>query len=93
MQFIVHAYDYADALERRLAARPAHLEGVRSLKKRGEFILGGALLSSEGQMIGSMMLMEFPSREELDVWLGVEPYVTNAVWERIEVNPFRMAVI
>jgi uncharacterized protein YciI len=31
------------------------------------------------------MVMDFPSRAELDEWLKVEPYVVGKVWERVEV--------
>jgi uncharacterized protein YciI len=38
-QFVLIAYDGtdADALSRRMAARPAHLENVRQLKAKGQF--------------------------------------------------------
>jgi hypothetical protein len=95
MQFVLHAYDHTDpdALSRRMATRPSHLDGVREMKTRGEFVLGGALLSPEGTMIGSMMLVDFPTEEALQAWLRVEPYVTQKVWDRIDVKPFRMAEV
>ena len=93
MQYVVHALDFPDALERRLSVREAHLDGVRRMKAAGTFHLGGALLDDEGRMIGSMMLVEFATREELDRWLDGEVYVTGRVWERIDVRPFRMAPI
>ena len=38
------------------------------------------------------LVMGFPTRRELDVWLSADPYVTNSVWKDIEVHPFRAAV-
>ena len=40
IQFNIYALDYtdADALNRRMAVRPAHLEGVKKLKDTGNFI-------------------------------------------------------
>ena len=43
-------------------------------------------------MIGSMLLVEFPDREGVDAWLSGDPYVTEGVWQNIEVHPFRTAV-
>lgn len=43
-------------------------------------------------MIGSAVIVDFPSRAELDDWLKNDPYVTGGVWQKIEVRPFRAAV-
>ncbi|PWW32199.1 hypothetical protein DFO73_101462 [Cytobacillus oceanisediminis] len=93
MQFIVTAYDGKDekALERRLSVREEHLQGVERRFKEGEHLYGGAILDEEGKMIGSMMVVEYPSREELDQWLKEEPYVTEKVWQKIDIQPCRVA--
>jgi uncharacterized protein YciI len=95
MQFIVLAYDGtdSDAPERRLAARQAHLDAARSMKAAGHFLEGGALLNDDGQMVGSMLVMEFRTREELDQWLAGDPYVTGDVWKNISVLPYRRAPV
>lgn len=93
MQYVVHAYDFPDALERRLAVRETHLAGVRKMKEDGTFILGGALLSPEGVMIGSMMLLEFAEAEAVQAWLDAEIYIAERVWDRVDIKPFRMAAV
>jgi len=92
MQFIVTGYDGADeeAMNRRLLARPAHIELGNKLREEGKHLYGVALLSEEEKMIGSVLITEFDSREELDKWLAVEPYVVGGVWERIEVRSCRV---
>jgi len=42
-------------------------------------------------MIGSLLVMEFEKREQLDEYLANEPYVVEHVWEKIEVE--RMNVV
>lgn len=93
VQYVVHAYDFTDsgALARRMAIRPDHLDGVRTLRSKGQFHLGGALLNEEGQMMGSMMLVEFDTPGELQDWLDIEPYIVHQVWERWDIKPFRQA--
>ena len=93
MRFVVHALDFPDALERRLAAREAHLEGVRRMKAAGEFHLGGALLDDEGRMVGSMMLVEMADEAAVRAWLRDEVYVTERVWDKVDVHPFREASV
>jgi len=92
MQFIVIAYDGTDeeALQRRLAVREVHIALGDSLVASGQQLYGVALLNDAGKMIGSVLICDFPSREEFNVWLAKEPYVTGHVWERIEVLPCRV---
>ncbi|MDP9118880.1 MAG: YciI family protein [Actinomycetota bacterium] len=94
MQFLVVARDGTDegALERRQRTRPTHLDSIRPLVDAGNVLVGGALLSESGDMIGSMLLVEFPDREGVDAWLAGDAYVTDGVWRDIEVHPFRTAV-
>lgn len=93
--FLIHAYDYTDAqaLDRRMAARPAHFEGIKKLKETGNFVLGGAILNDEGQMIGSNAVLQFETKEDLDAYLAIEPYIVQKVWEKIDVKMFRVANI
>ena len=95
MQYVVHAYDFKqpNALEHRMEVRPQHLDGVRLLKERGQFILGGALLDHEGRMVGSMMIVQFDSPGELKEWLEREPYIVEKVWEHYDIHPFREAIV
>ena len=83
MQFLVVARDGSDegALERRQKTRPTHLESIGPLVDAGNVLVGGAILSETGEMIGSMLLVDFPSRDDLDAWLTRDPYVTDGVWQ------------
>jgi uncharacterized protein YciI len=94
-QFLLLAYDGTDdsAKARRAAVRPAHFEGIKPMVAKGELRAAGAILDDAGKMIGSAVMAEFPSRVELDAWLAREPYVKEGVWQKIEIRPFRMAVL
>jgi len=94
-QFIIIAADYKDseALNRRLAIRPVHLERMKVEKEKGIFIIGGAKLDETGKMFGSMLIVNLPDKEAVSNWLAADPYVTNKVWEHIEITPFRIAEV
>jgi uncharacterized protein YciI len=94
MQFLVVARDGTDggAVERRMRVRPTHLEAIAPLVEDGHVLVGGAILNEAGDMIGSMLLVEFPERAAVETWLEADPYVTGGVWKEIEVSPFRAAV-
>lgn len=95
MQYIITAYDGTDeqAIDRRLMAREEHLKSVERRVEAGQHLYGAAILDDEGKMIGSIMVVDYPTREELDNWLKVEPYVTGKVWEKIEIQPCKVAPI
>ena len=92
MQFIVIGHDGTDdgALERRMAARDAHLKVCADSVASGNQLIGAAMMDGTGKMNGSVMIMNFDSRDELDAWLAREPYVTGKVWDRVEVIPCKV---
>ncbi|MBM7608951.1 uncharacterized protein YciI [Lysinibacillus composti] len=95
MQYIITAYDGTDeqAINRRLMAREKHLKSVEKRVKDGQHLYGAAILDDNGKMIGSMMVVDFPSKDELDNWLKVEPYVVEHVWQKIDIQPCSVASI
>jgi hypothetical protein len=60
------------------------------MKTEGKYLYGVATLSENGDMNGSVMVLDFPSRKELDEYLKTEPYVINKVWEKIEIVPCKV---
>lgn len=85
MQFLVIAHDYKDRYERRLVVREEHLVGLKKLKDEGHLLGAIAMIDENEKMIGSTLIVDFPTRENLDEYLKTEPYVTNSVWETIEI--------
>jgi uncharacterized protein YciI len=92
MQFLVIAYDGTDdsAMERRMAAREAHLAGIVKMKEEGKAIYGVAILNEREQMIGSVLVVDYPTRADVDAWLRTEAYVVGDVWRKIEVLPAKV---
>lgn len=94
MRHVVIARDGRDdgAKARRARVRPEHLRQIEPRVDRGEILVGGAILDEAGDMVGSVLLVDFETRDELDAWLRTDPYVTGGVWQEIEVQPYRPAV-
>jgi len=91
MQYLIIAYDYEDALEKRMANRDAHLAGSKKLMSEGKIINAGALMD-EDKMVGSTLYVDFESEDALDTWLENEPYITGKVWdmESIQIVPIKL---
>lgn len=91
MQFIITAYDYKKGgLEKRLATRKEHIAMGDQMKAVENYLMGVALLDENEQMIGSVMILDFLSRKELNEWLKVEPYMVNGVWEKVKIVPCKV---
>lgn len=90
MQFIIRAYDGEGMLAKRMEVRPRHLESIEKI--RAHVICAGGLLDEEGKMKGSVLIMEYENREQLDDYLANEPYVQEHVWEKIEVEHMNVVI-
>ena len=91
MQFMIKAYDGENMLEKRMEVRPHHLENMS--KVNGKVICAGGLLSDEGKMKGSVLIMDFDSRALLDEYLNSEPYIKEGVWKKVEVEPMNVVIV
>ena len=91
MQFVIRAYDGADMLEKRMDVRERHLENMA--KVDGKVICAGGILDREGKMKGSLLVVEFESRELLDAYLKSEPYILEGVWQKIDVDPVNVVIL
>ena len=90
MQFLIKAYDGPNKLDKRMEVRPRHLEGMQKLGER--IICAGGLLDENGKMKGSALILEMEDRVALDAYLAAEPYVTEHVWEKIEVETMNVVI-
>jgi uncharacterized protein YciI len=89
MQYVLIAYDGTDegALARRMAAREAHLKLGKEMHDEGKWLYAAGILNDEGKMIGSMIVCEFASKEQMEKqWLSREPYIAGKVWQKIDIR-------
>ena len=94
-QFLILTSDYKDpnALNRRMNIREKHLARMRVEKAAGRFIIGGAKLNEQGNMHGSMLVVQLENEDAVRDWINEDPYTTNNVWEHVEILPFRVAEV
>ncbi len=84
-----------DSLEKRLAARPTHLERLKALQDQGRLILAGPFPAVDSPdpgpagFSGSLIVAEFPSLEDAHAWADADPYVAAGVYRQMTVKPFR----
>lgn len=95
MQFIITAYDATDenALSRRMAARPDHLENIKKVKEKGSVVCAGGLTNEKGLPIGSFLVMDFATQELFEEYLKSEPYISAKVWDKINVETCNVVIM
>ena len=87
---MIKALDGKDKLAKRMEVRPRHLKKKKKL--RSHIICAGGLLDDEGKMKGSVLILDFASRDELDCYLAAEPYVVEQVWEKVEIETMNVMI-
>jgi uncharacterized protein YciI len=92
MQFLIIGYDDTDdqALARRIRVRKAHLALGDQMRAEGRLLYAAAILDDDEKMIGSIMICDFPSKDDVHAWLKIEPYVMGDVWRKIEIKPCKV---
>jgi hypothetical protein len=91
MQFVIYAVDKPNHLALRMETRPAHLKYLESFTK--EIVLAGPLLTDDGQtMIGSLFILEVPSRKEAEAFAANDPYRKAGVFVSVTVTAWRKAL-
>lgn len=95
MLYAIIAEDVPGSLQRRLEARPAHVERLKALQAEGRLVLAGphpAIDASDpgpAGFSGSLVVAEFASREAAIAWASEDPYCAAGVYAKVTVKPFR----
>lgn len=98
MLYAIIGEDVPDSLEKRAAARPAHLERVQRLVAEGRLVLAGPFPAIDSAdpgpagMTGSLIVGEFESLDAARAWIDADPYVTEGVFARVTVRPFKQVL-
>ncbi len=85
MYFALYCRDHEDALDLRMANREDHLAYVAGHIDMVK--AAGPLLAEDGKtMVGSLLIMEGASLDEIKAWSASDPYVTGGVFQRVDIN-------
>ena len=87
--FVINFRDKPDAFEIRAAAREAHLAYVATLGKQVK--LGGPYVDDQGRMIGSLIIVEADSIEEVRALHDQDPYKLAGLFETSTITEWRLS--
>lgn len=95
MLYSIVGEDVEGSLEKRLGARPAHIERLHKLRDEGKLVIAGPnpLIDSEDPgsagFSGSIIIAEFDSLQSAKKWAETDPYVNAGVYKVVSVKPFK----
>ena len=98
MYYAIISEDVADSLPLRQSARPAHIGRLEALKAEGRLLAAGphpAIDSNDpgaAGFSGSLVIAEFDSLEEAQVWADTDPYIEAGVYARVVVKPYKIVL-
>ena len=86
MLFVIMALDKENSRDLRMATRPAHFEYVRAT---GAVRLGGPFLDANGEMTGSLIIIEASDLAAAQKWQRNDPYVKVGLFAKSELRPWK----
>ncbi len=98
MLYAFISVDTPNSLEKRLAARPAHVERLIALKNQGRLIIAGphpAIDSPDpgpAGFTGSLVVAEFDDLAQAEAWAADDPYMLEGVYQSIQVKPYNLVL-
>jgi uncharacterized protein YciI len=85
--FALTCIDKDNGLQTRLGAREDHLKWVGGT---GMLKLGGPFLDANGDMAGSLMIIEAADLDAARKFNADDPYTKAGLWRSVDVRPFRV---
>ena len=98
MWYAIISQDIDDSRAGRTAARSDHVARLKTLADEGRLLIAGphpaidAEDPGEAGFTGSLMVADFKSLEDAQVWADADPYIAAGVYEKVTVKPFRLVL-
>lgn len=84
--YVLIGRDRPNGLELRRSLRPAHLEGLEPLDRRGAIRHAGPLLDVDGDPVGSVVIFEASDLAAAHSLVEADPYVKQGLFAHYEVH-------
>jgi uncharacterized protein YciI len=94
MLYMILGHEAIGSSAKRTAARPAHVERLKALQAEGRLVLAGprpavdATDPGAAGFHGSLIVAEFTDLASAQRWADADSYMTDGIFERVEVQPF-----
>ena len=87
MTYVLLCIDKLGHLQTRLDNREAHLNYLTGFSE--QLIMAGPFLSETGEMTGSMLIMEFETLQDAELFCANDPYQLAGLFSEVAIRPWR----
>jgi uncharacterized protein len=84
--FAIVSHDAPGSAGPRAEARAAHFAHIETILDR--VAVAGPLKDSDGNIVGSLVVLKCDSADEAEAILKSDPYFAAGVWARWDIHPF-----
>lgn len=89
MRVALICIDKPNALDIRIANRPAHVE---HLNTSGVVELAGPFLDAQGAMCGSLIVLSVDTMQQAQDWAAADPYAKAGLFASVELREWKKVI-
>lgn len=89
MLFALICRDKPGALQVRLDNRQAHLDHIEA---SGCVVHAGPFLDDDGQMCGSLVVLDVDDKSAARIWADADPYAKAGLFESVEISAWKKVI-
>ncbi len=87
MLYAIHCFDKPGHLQVRMDNRPAHVDYLKSFGDKLQ--AAGPTLDAEGNMNGSLVILDFEVEEDAAAFASNDPYAQAGLFEQVIIQPWK----
>jgi len=94
MYYVIVGTDIENSLQKRIAARPRHIERIQALAAEDRLLVAGPCPAvdtetpADAGFTGSVIIASFESLGAAQAWAEADPYIEAGVYDSVSVRPF-----
>ena len=87
MSYFITCIDKPNSLTKRLSIRESHINYLTKFKSK--LVTAGPLIGEDGKPYGSLLILDFKERSELQDFLKNDPYSLEGLFEEVIIREFK----
>ena len=87
MSYFITCIDKPNSLTKRLSIRESHINYLTKFKSN--LVTAGPLIGEDGKPYGSLLILDFKERSQLQDFLKNDPYHLEGLFEEVIIREFK----
>ncbi|RLQ89010.1 YciI family protein [Notoacmeibacter ruber] len=92
MHYALICIDKSNSVSLRMATREDHLAWLKGQQAEGKVLFTGPFLSDEGEMNGSLLLVDVPDRQAAEAMAAADPYAKAGLFASTDIRAWKWVI-